>query len=278
MGIAAGIAFSNLPDSFLCPICGMGKEKFVRVHAPASVRTIEPTDLVCPVTEIIPRTASITSFRFGVPAGLSFRAGQYLLLSLGSADGLTKPLSISSSPTEEGYLEVTKRLTLSAFSDMLRQLKPGDEVKLNFPLGSFTFSEELKKVALLSGGIGITPLRSICKHVVDKRLRTNICLLYSNRSALEIPFQDEFASMQKVFPALRVVHTISRPEGGWAGRHGRIDAALIRETMPDYLERCFYVCGPQAMVSALLTILGAELGLPDSQIRSENFTGYDKIA
>ncbi len=28
--IAAGTSFENLPDDFLCPICGVGKDQFVK--------------------------------------------------------------------------------------------------------------------------------------------------------------------------------------------------------------------------------------------------------
>jgi rubredoxin len=27
-GIAPGVAFENLPDSWVCPVCGAGKEEF----------------------------------------------------------------------------------------------------------------------------------------------------------------------------------------------------------------------------------------------------------
>ena len=37
-GIAPGTAFEDLPDDWVCPVCGVGKEEFVRkTEAPAGL-------------------------------------------------------------------------------------------------------------------------------------------------------------------------------------------------------------------------------------------------
>jgi len=73
---------------------------------------------------------------------------------------------------------------------------------------------------------------------------------------------------------LKVVHTLSRAGRDWPGRRGRIDARLVREEIPDYIERCFYLCGPPQMVETLRLMLSDDLGLAADQLRTEDFSGY----
>ena len=120
------------------------------------------------VSDVIQRTHNVKSFRFKRDESADFKAGQFFLVTIKiSGQERTKHFSFSSSPTEKGYIEFTKKLTGSDFSKALDGLKTGDRAKLKMPYGSFTFEGGYKKIAFLSGGIGITPIRSICKYVVD---------------------------------------------------------------------------------------------------------------
>ena len=269
-GIPAGTPFCELPADFVCPVCGAGKEHFFAVSA-AGVAT---SDVETVIQQVIARTPTVKSFRLRVPNAAPFKAGQYLKITLENAAALTKCLSISSSPTETGYLEVTKRITGSRFSHILNQAEPGFPVKISYPLGACTFAGEHPRIALLAGGIGITPLRSICRFICDMRLPTDAVLVYSNRSREEIVFEPEFADLQKSNSRLRVVHTLSRADAAWSGRRGRIDAALLKETVPDYGDRHFYVCGPPQMVAAMTDLLYLELRIDRSRVSSERFEGY----
>jgi ferredoxin-NADP reductase/rubredoxin len=267
LGIPPGTPFEKLPEDFCCPVCGAETGMFSAL-APAALQ------VSASVLDVIRRTPSVKSFRLAAAGRASFKPGQYLSITLENWPDLTRCLSISSSPTEEGYLEVTKRITQSEFSQTLDRVEPGYEVSITYPMGTFTFEGEVDKIALLSGGIGITPLRSICKYVVDRQLDTSVCLLYANRSPEEIVFKSEFDAMENMGRRLKVVYAVSRFDEAWTGRRGRIDAALIREELPDYQERCFFTCGPPQMVEAMGAILRSELRLPEAQIRTENFDGY----
>ena len=128
------------------------------------------------VIEVIQRTPDVISVRFEKPQGFSYLAGQYVVLVLGdNFDPMKKPFTLSSGPTE-GFLEITKKLTGHPFSNALADLKPGDQVPINGPYGEFTFQQEYENIGMLSGGIGITPLRSMIKYLVDKKLDANIIL------------------------------------------------------------------------------------------------------
>ena len=226
------------------------------------------------IKEIIQRTPQVKSFRFEVINRGDFQAGQFLRVSLKEGDEFTKYLSISSSPTEKDYIEFTKKLTQSSFSSLLNRLKVGDSVKINYPFGDFVLRKDTKKIAFLSGGIGITPIRSICKYAVDTKLDVDLVLLYGNRSLNDIAFKEDFDIMQKEFPRLKVVHVLCEKKPDFKCREGQIDMNIIREEIPDYRERKFYLCGPPGMVTSMQDILVEQLAVKKEDIITESFRGY----
>ncbi len=233
-----------------------------------------PVELEVKIKEIIQRTYNIKSIRLGVKDEVLFEAGQFLSVTLKSNPQLKRYLSISNSPTEKGYIEFTKKLTQSDFSQALDNLKLGDLVKIEYPFGNFTLKPGFKKIAFLSGGIGITPIRSMCKYAVDKGLDIDIILLYANRTKEDIAFREDFAQMQRNHRKLKVVHVLSEPTPEFQYKEGRINNQLIKQEIPDYLGRKFYLCGPPAMVEAMERILIEELALSQENIITENFQGY----
>jgi len=233
-----------------------------------------PAEIKAKIKEVIQRSDNVKSFRLDVPGVLDFKAGQFLKVQLQDDPQLKRYLSISNSPTEKGYLEFTKKLTESDFSKTLDNLEAGDQVAIQYPFGKFVLDESYLKIAFLSGGIGITPIRSICKYVVDKNLGIDIILVYANRSSRDIVFKDDFEKMQQNYSSLKVAHVLSEPDPEFKSIAGRINSGIIKQEIPDYQERKFYLCGPPQMVEAMRKILAEELGLPEELIVTENFQGY----
>lgn len=226
------------------------------------------------VKEIIPRTYNVKSVRVEMSGNIDYKAGQFLSVTLKAEKECKRYLSISSSPTEKGYIEFTKKLTESDFSLTLNNLKPGDWLNIQYPFGNFTLKDGDTKIAFLSGGIGITPIRSICKYCVDKKLDIDIALIYANRTIRDIIFKEDFEQMYKQHPKLKVVHMLSEPSQNTGFKTGRINSQIIQEEIADYLVRIFYLCGPPTMVEAVQRILTEELSLPKENIVTENFKGY----
>jgi ferredoxin-NADP reductase len=233
-----------------------------------------PVEIKVKIKEVIRRNYNVKSFRLEVPGVLDFKAGQFISVTLKDDPSLKKYLSISSSPTEKCYLEFTKKLSESDFSKILDSLKAGDQVRIQYPFGKFVLDEAFSKIAFLSGGIGITPIRSICKYVVDKNLGPNIVLIYANRSVRDVVFKDDFDAMVKSYPALRVAHVLCETEPGFKCTVGRINKEVIKNEIPDYQERKFYLCGPPQMVEAMRKLLAEELKVSPDLIVTENFQGY----
>ncbi len=226
------------------------------------------------VKEIIPRTSDVSSFRFPRPAELAYKAGQYMMVTIKSGGKeLMHPFSISSSPTEQDFIEFTKKFTSNEYSVALKTLNSGDWARIDAPYGKFTFEGEYPKIALLTGGIGITPFRSIIRYCTDKQLSSSIVLLYGCRTPNDIAFRSEFEAMQAQNRNLRLVFTVNEPSGNWNGYVGNITADIVKNEMPDYKERIFYACGPPGMIVAMSNLVKA-LGLPETQLKLESFAGY----
>lgn len=228
----------------------------------------------------IDRVPGVRSFRFERPSEANFTAGQYFILTIPvNGKPAVKAFSFSSSPTEKDYIEFTKRFTDSDYSQALKALKPGDSVSIRMPMGKFTLDEsKCDKLAFLSGGIGVTPFRSICKYVVDTGTCKDIVMLDGNNDEDSIVFKDDFDQMNGSNENLKIVYTVTSPEavaaGCSCGRTGFIDSCMITEEIPDYTERTFYVCGPPPMVEALTNTLKDCLNIPEDRIVLEHFQGY----
>ncbi|MDK2826578.1 MAG: glycine betaine catabolism [Methanolobus sp.] len=184
-----------------------------------------------------------------------------------------KPFTLSSSPTEKDHIEFTKKLTGHEFSNILDSMVPGDKATVKGPFGKLTFEGEHAKIALLSGGIGITPMISICKYCTDMKLDTDIMLICSDKTEEDMIFKEELEEMEKQNPNLKVFHTLTRASENWTGCRERICENLILRELPDYSERTFYVCGPPPMVDAMVELLQS-MRIPDSEINKESLIGY----
>lgn len=227
--------------------------------------------------ERIKRTPTVESFRFSPSERIGFLAGQFSQVILDEANKdnkeLNKYLSFSSSPTKD-YIEVTKRLSDSQFSQKLRSLKQGDEALFKTPLGNCIFQEEYKKIGFLIGGIGITPVISIIEYIIDKDLSTDVCLIYSNRVEEEIAFKKELDGWKATNNNIKVSYVVSECEPkDKTCIFGRVDEGLINKLMCDIADRIMFIFGPPRMVEAMN---GLCLGFNCSKdnIKIENFVGY----
>jgi len=227
--------------------------------------------------QIIKRTPTIESFRFIAEERINFIPGQFLKLIFDEKNfdnkELNKYLSFSSSPTKD-YIEVTKRLSESRFSEKLKNLKLGEQISTQAPLGNAIFKNEYERIGFLIGGIGITPVISIIEFIVEKKLDSRVALFYSNRTEEEIAFKQELDLWQSKNYNIKVLYAITecQPKDSKC-IFGRIDKALITANTPDLKERIFFIFGPPKMVEAMKGIC-LELGCSEEKIKTESFIGY----
>ncbi|MGH8137602.1 MAG: FAD-dependent oxidoreductase [Steroidobacteraceae bacterium] len=236
-------------------------------------------------SEVAERTLE---FRFDKPDGMTFKAGQFMDLTLidppeTDAEGNTRGFSINSSP-EDPELTFTTRLRDTAFKRTLQTMPLGTEIKVEGPFGNLTLHNNPSRPAvLLAGGIGITPFRSIVRRAAHEKLPHRIFLFYSNRRPEDAPFLDELRGLVRENPNFTFIPTMSEMSGShlpWKGEIGFIDHRLIEKYLRSdasspkkLLGPIYYMAGPPAMVAGLRAMLN-KAGIDDDDIRREEFTGY----
>lgn len=229
------------------------------------------------LTQRVKRTKEVESFRFTSSAKINFLPGQFTQVFFDTGNlrnkELNKFLSFSCSPLKE-YIEVTKKLSSSSFSQRLKNLRIGDEVGLAAPLGNCIFKDEYKKIAFLIGGIGITPVISILEYIMDKGLLTDTVLFYSNRTEDDIAFRIQLDTWQQANSNIKIFYTVTEcPSSDPSCIFGRIDRDLVASGLRDYSERKIFIYGPPGMVKALESSC-LEIGCRPANVKIENFIGY----
>jgi ferredoxin-NADP reductase len=153
----------------------------------------------------------------------------------------------------------------------------GTEVSLDAPFGSLTLHSDASIPAVfLSGGIGVTPVRSIVLQASHDKLPHKIAVFNSNRRPEDSAFLDELAQAQKNNPNFTLVGTMTEMEKSsktWRGEIGFITKAMLLKSVNDLSLPIFYITGPRTMVAAIRTIL-EDAGIQDDKIRTEEFSGY----
>lgn len=205
----------------------------------------------------------VVMYRFALPEGYQFRAGQWFRLTLQTAEGPeTKTFSHCSAPSD-GTIELTTRLSGSAFKAALGRLAPGDEVTVSGPGGRLRIPDGASRITFLVGGVGVTPVRSLLRDAVSgNRVFDDALLVYGNRAPDCAPYLQEFEGMASI--GVRVVEVYERLETGQHGERGFITAELVRRLQDPSDGRPFMVAGPPVMVSAMERVLD-DLGVADDR-------------
>lgn len=204
---------------------------------------------------------------------LGFAAGQYVSLIAPPEIGVDPPsdqrdLSVVSSPEVPTEVGVAYRDSDSPVKRWLRGLPLGSDVTLRGPAGSFTLPDgegegedhAVVPVALLAGGIGVVPFRSML--LDPEHAGRRIGLFCWNRTPERAAYADELARLTAAAHRDLVMNVGSfepRPLAAW------------HVTYPGSY---WYVSGPSEMVWNALAAL-ERLGVPKDRVRTEEFTGYE---
>src|SRR5215208_6528893 len=217
---------------------------------------------------------------------LDYISGQYAFFDIGGVfndpEGPLRHFTIASSPTEN-FIMISTRIRDTPYKKRLSSLEEKrTKVKVRGPMGKFILHEDHSKPAVfLSGGIGVTPFRSMIKYVTDKQLPIKIVMFDSNRDGNNILYKNEFDEYLKINKNLKIIYAITGeggqpPLGHWEGEIGRIDKPMITKYVSedDLNKSIFYICGPPAMLNAIQNILNEKLRIPKDRVKIEEFTGY----
>lgn len=234
----------------------------------------------CAVSRVIQETHDVKTLHIDWQDGADyhFKTGQFITIYLPEDPKIKRAYSLSSCELDCGFFEVTIK-RMGNFGTRIHDLaQPGLKLMVIPPTGRFYLPEDPRKdMICIAGGSGVTPFRGYVRHCTAKRPETWVTILYSVRVPNDIIFRDEFEKLAAANPNFhfKVTCTRATPDKGftgyWDGRHGRIDAAWIREQIHDQSNTIFYACGPTELVEATEQLVIGELGIPKEQMRVEKW-------
>lgn len=219
-------------------------------------------------------------FVFKPSRPLAFVPGQYMEFTLEhsrpDSRGNRRYFTLASSPTETTvHLGVRFSEKSSSFKRALYWLDSQTPLVGAHIAGDFTLpADPGRKLVFLAGGIGITPFRSMLKYLLDTGQKRDIVVVYANRTAREIAYQDILRAATTRL-GVHVVYTLTDPQAvsrQWNGLVGRVTEQMLMEAIPDYPERLYYLSGPPAMVRAYEQVLKT-MQIRSSQVKKDFFPG-----
>jgi len=232
------------------------------------------------VTDVHQETKNVWTVKLAPPEGnkrFDYLPGQFQFVTFHRERNLPVEehhWTISSSPTDKDIVSSTIK-ELGDFTSTIGQTRPGDTATIHAPFGRFSYMlhPEERDFVFVAGGIGITPLISMLRHMRDTRATFQVLLIYANNSESDIIFHQELAEIEAGgCPRLKVVHVLNKPGKDWPGEFGHVDRErIVRLCGGSFADRAFYVCGPKGLLQATVKSL-RDLGAAKNHIHFEIFS------
>ena len=245
---------------------------------PAGVSSPPPYRLkVKEVREVGKGSIAIT---FSLPdPGFSYEAGQYLNLKLKIRDDeVLRPYSFCSTPGIDPDPTIAVKSVAGGLVSnyLVESARPGMDLEAYPPTGKFTtqyHKDNKRSLIFWGGGSGITPLFSILRSVLEIEHESRVTLVYFNRSAEYIIFNEDLKKLDISHPQFRVIHILEDDPKKMAHFRGVATQELlgqIMEGLDSQKNQEHYICGPQGMIDQVTRKLEAT-GTPAGSIRVESF-------
>jgi len=180
-----------------------------------------------------------------IAAAYRFAPGQFNMLYLPGFGEVA--ISVSSDPNHPQTLGHTIRYAGSVTRAMGR-LMVGDIIGVRGPYGSSWPMERArgKDLLIVTGGIGLAPLRPLILAVLSNRTNYGrVTLMYGGRTPPDLLYTGEFEDWQR--GGVEVHVTVDRADENWRGQVGVVPMLFYRIRI-DHPRTLVLTCGPEIMM------------------------------
>ncbi|KAG8229798.1 hypothetical protein J437_LFUL005879 [Ladona fulva] len=222
-------------------------------------------------------------FRFGLPSPehiLGLPIGQHIHLSAKiNGELVIRSYTPVSSDECKGYMDLVIKVYFKdthpkypdggKMSQHLENMKIGETIDVRGPSGKLKYQGQgvfsirkdiklppvilkMKKVAMIAGGTGITPMLQLIRHITkDKDDTTELSLLFANQTERDILVREELEEVEKNHPdQFKLWYTVDRPSEGWKYSEGFVSADMIADHLfPPADDTIVLMCGPPPMIN-----------------------------
>lgn len=219
-------------------------------------------------------THNVYSLKVGSPDGnpvFHFKPGQFAMIHL-AKDGAPwrkEAYSIASSPLHHDHLEFGYKV-FGEFTQTLAKLKPGDPVEISGPYGTFTLHDDMKDVAFVSGGIGISPFLSMIRYACEKPLASQLTVLDFNHSGADVAYRDELELCAQRNLRLHLKFFVSDNTNDPSLEQARLNEDLLEQHAAPIQQRYYFLCGPKGFMEVAKNFYLSR-GIPKEHIKVEKF-------
>lgn len=154
-----------------------------------------------------------------------------------------RPFSIASSPLNTSYIEFCIKI-YGEWTRQLSQLTPGTEILVSSPQKDIALVD-VDYLIFLVGGVGIAPVMSMVRCLIDRGSKKDIVILYGNKTEKDIIYREELKAISLAHPHIHIVHVLSEePEhSNWKGERGFLTHELLSREVDLNRNPYFYMYG-----------------------------------
>lgn len=220
-----------------------------------------------------------------------FKPGQFLMFRVDLPDPErpgerveeTRCYSLSDSPNSRYYRITVRKIAGTSgapdgrvstfFHDHIHE---GDLIDVQAPSGDFYLDTEHESpVVLIAGGVGVTPILSMCNALLDQKSSREVWIFFGVRNPDDVVMLPNFEHAAGHLKNAHVhlcfsgalpagITDVAIAESGIVYHKGRVDIDLLKQVLPGNNYR-YFICGPEGMMTSL-----------DADLRSWGVSG-DKV-
>ena len=262
----------------------------------APVADVEIKTLPCRIARLTPLAPDVMQVMLRLPAveRLRFHAGQYLDVLL--EGGRRRSFSIASPPHDSELIELhVRRVNGGGFTERLFGAAPagagsaaavavaagtatptapltvGSLLRIEGPIGQFSYRDGTGPVLMVAGGTGFAPLKSMLRHALEAGIRRDIHLYWGARHAGDVYEEARVLEWVRRHERLTFTAVLSEATVAEAAHHrvGFVHDAVLADH-PDLSAFEVYAAGPPAMIEAMRASFPLH-GLPADRLYFDSF-------